>query len=84
MWGTGTRLADGKVLFVGGLLATGDDGNAIEISTTADPTAEIYDSATGVFTVLPAALGNVRSAGLSRTRGGCTVARRGDSLRTHS
>lgn len=56
VWGTGTRLADGKVLFVGGLLATGDDGNAIEISTTPDPTAEVYDAATGAFTVLPAAL----------------------------
>jgi len=56
VWGTGTRLADGKVLFVGGLLASGNDGNAIEISTTADPTAEIYDSTTGAFTALPAAL----------------------------
>jgi hypothetical protein len=56
VWGTGTGLADGKVLFAGGLLASGNDGNAIEISTTADPTAEIYDSATGVFTALPAAL----------------------------
>jgi len=56
VWGTGTRLAGDKVLFVGGLLATGNDGNAIEVSTTADPTAEIYDAATGAFTVLPAAL----------------------------
>jgi N-acetylneuraminic acid mutarotase len=54
--GTGTRLADGKVLFVGGLLAAGGNGDAILITTTPDPTAEIYDSATGAFTVLPAAL----------------------------
>ena len=56
VWGTGTRLADGKVLLVGGLVATGDNGDAIEVGTTVDPTAEIYDSATGAFTVLPAAL----------------------------
>jgi len=56
VWGTGTRLADGKVLFVGGLLAAGGNGDAILITTEADLTAEIYDSATGAFTVLPAAL----------------------------
>jgi hypothetical protein len=51
VWATGTRLPDGKVLIVGGLISTG-----LAIGTTPDRGAEMYDPATGTFTVLPASL----------------------------
>jgi hypothetical protein len=60
VWATGTRLPNGKVLIVGGLLATTSNGNAIGVSTTLDRTAEAYDPATGGFTLLPVSLSEAR------------------------
>ena len=54
--GTATRLEDGKVLVVGGLLATVSGGIAFGISDTPDHSAELYDPATGTFTVLSSSL----------------------------
>lgn len=54
--GTATRLEDGKVLVVGGLLATVSGGIAFGISDTPDQSAELYDPATGTFTVLSSSL----------------------------
>jgi hypothetical protein len=45
IWATGTRLPGGRVLIAGGL-----------VGATTDRSAEMYDPATGTFTVLPAAL----------------------------
>ena len=53
---TATRLDDGKVLVVGGLLAMQSGGTAFGISNTPDRSAEIFDPATGGFTVLPNSL----------------------------
>jgi WD40 repeat protein len=44
---TSTLLRDGKVLIVGGLISTGS-----VVGTATDRTAEVYDPATGTFTVL--------------------------------
>ncbi len=45
-WGDRNQTCGRQILFAGGLLASRIDDNAIEICTTADPIAEIYDSAT--------------------------------------
>jgi hypothetical protein len=71
VWATTTRLEDGKVLLVGGLLATDVSGVIIGVSTTADRSAEIYDPATGLFTVLAESLsaGRYRHTATATTDG---------------
>lgn len=50
IWGTATRLADGRVLFVGGAGTSDMSASSSGASTDTTPmTAEVYDPATGTF-----------------------------------